>query len=435
MKLAFVSLGCPKNAVDLETVLAGIDSHVELVDEAAEADAVLVNTCAFIESAKQESIDVILELAQIKRERPQFKVLVSGCLPQRYREELAHVLPEVDAFFDSTDAQQTRRQVREFLQLPTSCHNQRKRLTPPHYAYLRIADGCDNRCSYCAIPLIKGGYRSRSVDEIVQEAETLSREGARELNLVAQDITRYGRDLHQQESLARLLQRLADLPSVHWIRLLYTHPAHWSEPLMEAVAGLEKVVKYVDLPIQHITDRMLERMRRHTTRQEIETLIETLRTKIPGLALRTTVMVGFPGETEKDFRELLHFVEQTRFERLGVFAYSSEEGTEAALWRDSVAKKKKQERQNIVMETQAIIAGEHNAALIGRNARVLVDELMTETRQSVARTAWDAPEIDNTVIVEGNLEPGRFYTVKIEGADTYDLFAQPLEMDQSQVLL
>jgi ribosomal protein S12 methylthiotransferase len=435
MKLAFVSLGCPKNAVDLETVLAGLDRHIELVDEAAEADAVLVNTCAFIESAKQESIDIILELAQIKKERPQFRVLVSGCLPQRYRDELAKVLPEVDAFFDSTDAKQTRRQVREFLHLPLSCHSERKRLTPPHYAYLRIADGCDNRCSYCAIPLIKGGYRSRSLDEILQEADTLSREGALELNLVAQDITRYGRDLHQQMSLAQLLQRLADLPSVHWIRLLYTHPAHWSEPLLEAVAGLDKVVKYVDLPIQHITDRMLERMRRHTTRQEIETLIESLRSKIPGLALRTTVMVGFPGETEKDFRDLLHFIENTRFERLGVFTYSSEEGTEAALWRDSVAKGKKQERQNVVMETQAIIAGEHNAALIGQDIRVLVDEVMTETRQSVARTAWDAPEIDNTVVVEGILEPGRFYTVKIMGADTYDLFAQPLEMDQSLVLL
>jgi ribosomal protein S12 methylthiotransferase len=435
MKLAFISLGCPKNAVDLETVLAGIDSHVELVDDAAEADAVLINTCAFIESAKQESIDTILEIVQIKKDRPQFRVLVSGCLPQRYREELAQVLPEVDAFFDSTDAKQTRRQLREFLQLPTSCHSERKRLTPPHYAYLRIADGCDNRCSYCAIPLIKGGYRSRSLDEILQEAEILSQEGALELNLVAQDITRYGRDLQNQDSLVKLLQRLSDIPRVQWLRLLYTHPAHWSEALMEAVAGLDKVVKYVDLPIQHITDHMLERMRRHTTRQAIETLIETMRMKIPGLALRTTVMVGFPGETEKDFRELLHFIENTRFERLGVFAYSNEEGTEASLWRDSVPRAKKEDRQNVVMETQAIIAGEHNAAMIGRELRVLVDEVMTETRQSIARTAWDAPEIDNTVIVEGNLEPGKFYAVKIQGADTYDLFAQPLEMDQLRVLL
>jgi len=435
MKLAFISLGCPKNAVDLETVLAGIDSHVELVDDAAEADAVLINTCAFIESAKQESIDTILEIVQIKKDRPQFRVLVSGCRPQRYREELAQVLPEVDAFFDSTDAKQTRRQLREFLQLPTSCHSERKRLTPPHYAYLRIADGCDNRCSYCAIPLIKGGYRSRSLDEILQEAEILSQEGALELNLVAQDITRYGRDLQNQDSLVKLLQRLSDIPRVQWLRLLYTHPAHWSEALMEAVAGLDKVVKYVDLPIQHITDHMLERMRRHTTRQAIETLIETMRMKIPGLALRTTVMVGFPGETEKDFRELLHFIENTRFERLGVFAYSNEEGTEASLWRDSVPRAKKEDRQNVVMETQAIIAGEHNAAMIGRELRVLVDEVMTETRQSIARTAWDAPEIDNTVIVEGNLEPGKFYAVKIQGADTYDLFAQPLEMDQLRVLL
>ena len=435
MKLAFVSLGCPKNAVDLETVLAGIDRHVELVDDMAEADAVLINTCAFIESAKQESIDTILEISQLKKTRPHVRVLVSGCLPQRYQEELAQVLPEVDAFFNSTDAKQTQRQVREFLQLPTSCHSERKRLTPGHYAYLRIADGCDNRCSYCAIPLIKGGYRSRPMDEIVQEAESLCRDGAVELNLVAQDTTRYGRDLHNQNDLPRLLQRLADIPSLQWIRLLYTHPAHWSDDLMETVAGLDKVVKYIDLPVQHITDRMLERMRRHTTRQAIETLIETLRRRIPGLALRTTLMVGFPGETEKDFRELLQFIENTKFERLGVFTYSSEEGTEAFSWRDSVARAKKVDRQNIIMETQATMAAEHNSSQIGRAMRVLVDEVAAETGQSIARTAWDAPEIDNSVIVEGKLEPGRFYTVKIEGADTYDLFAHPAEMDQPQVLL
>jgi ribosomal protein S12 methylthiotransferase len=424
MKMAFLNLGCPKNSIDLETILADLDDQVEWVEDSRDADVALINTCAFIKSAKQESIDAILEIAEIKKQRPDFKVLVSGCLPQRYREELAEALPEVDAFFLSQDAVQTRKQLRKFLQLSASCRTLRKRLTPAHYAYLRIADGCDNRCSYCAIPLIKGSFQSRPVNDILKEARVLAADGCREINLVAQDITYYGRDMEHGPTLVTLLEKLSAITELRWIRLLYTHPAHYSTELIRAIADLEKVVKYVDLPIQHIADPILRAMRRHTTRLEIERLIDALRTHIPDLAIRTTVMVGFPGETEKDFKTLWQFVESIRFDRLGVFTYSAEDGTKAGRLRDSVTEKKKQRRYAQIMETQTTISEERNTALIGRSLTVLVDEISAETGQSIARTAWDAPEIDNAVIIDRPLQLGEFYQVQVTGADPFDLFAE-----------
>ncbi len=424
MKMTFLSLGCPKNSIDLETILAGLDEQIEWVDDNRQADAALINTCAFIKSAKQESIDAILEIAELKKHRPDFKVLVSGCLPQRYRQELADALPEVDAFFYSTDALLTRKQLRRFLHLSPACRTWRKRLTPAHYAYLRIADGCDNRCSYCAIPLIKGGFHSRPVKHILNEARALAADGCREINLVAQDVTYYGRDRTDGASLANLLEKLSTIRELKWIRLLYTHPAHYTPALIGAIADLEKVVKYVDLPVQHISDPVLKRMGRHTSRKKIERLIEKLRGQIPDLAIRTTVMVGFPGETEKDFKTLLQFVESTRFDRLGVFTYSAEDGTRAGRLRQSVTEKKKQNRYNRIMEAQAAISEERNTALIGRSLTVLVDEVSAETGQSISRTMWDAPEIDNAVIIDRPLQPGKFYQVTVTGADPFDLFAE-----------
>jgi len=424
MKLAYISLGCPKNSIDLETILAGLDQQINVVEEVEEADAVLINTCAFIESAKQESIEAILEIGQLKKNRPQLKVLVSGCLSQRYRNELTAALPEVDKFFLSTDATITRRQLRRFLHLPLTCSDLRKRITAKHYAYLRLAEGCDNRCSYCAIPLIKGRYVSRPPADILQEANQLVADGCRELSLVAQDTTYYGRDRRERTDLIEVLEELSAISSLQWIRLLYTHPTHYTPDLIRSIAELDKVVKYVDLPIQHIAEPMLARMRRHTTRYEIERLIDQLRSRIPDLAIRTTVMVGFPGESERDYQTLLQFIQAVRFERLGVFTYSAEEGTTAYRYRNSVPEKKKQQRYQEIMEVQAALSQERNTSLIGRSLTVLADAIDPETKQTVSRSVWDAPEIDNTVIIDQPLTAGRFYQVVVTGADPFDLYAK-----------
>lgn len=423
MKLFYVSLGCPKNSIDLETILGHLSGSIDCVDRPEQADVVLVNTCAFINAAKQESIETILDLAAYKKEKPELKVLVAGCLPQRYRDQLAREMVEVDAFFSHRDADRTAAQVRDYLACKNPASSRRHRLTPRHYAYLRIADGCDNRCTYCAIPLIKGGYRSRPLPEIVAEAEELVRDGARELLLVAQDTTQYGTDLQARQRLHYVLQALQQVRDVRWIRLLYTHPAHWYPELVETVAGLDKVVPYVDLPIQHISSRVLKAMGRKTDRKRIEMLIEELRKKIPALAIRTTLIVGFPGESETDFAELSQFVAQTAFERLGVFTYSQEEGTVAGGWEDTIPEAVKQARQAELMEIQADISYERNRAMIGRQFEVVVDEI-GEGGHAIARSRWDAPEIDNSVILESRAQTGAFALVTCTAADVYDLQAR-----------
>ncbi len=425
MKLHFVSLGCPKNSVDLETILGGLTGGIELVDDPEAADVALVNTCAFITSAKQEAVETILQLAALKEERPGLVLLVSGCLPQRYRSELEELLPEVDHFFFDLDAGVTAAGIADFLGLPAHPCVQRYRLTPRHYAYLRIAEGCDNRCTYCAIPLIKGPGRSRPLAEIRAEAEMLAADGMREVMIVAQDSTRYGHDLDQSVRLHTVLAALQKVPQLRWIRLLYTHPAHWYPELIEAMTVLDKVVPYIDLPIQHIADPLLRAMGRKSSRSQIEALIETLRRRIPGLALRTSLIVGFPGEGEREFLELCEFVRQTRFERLGVFAYSQEEGTPAEAWPQSLSEEEKEARLQEIMTIQAELSLERNRTLLGRRLQVLVDQAGEEPGTSLARTAWDAPEIDNSVIIGQALAPGSFATVVVTGAGPYDLYAEP----------
>jgi len=425
MKVSYISLGCPKNSIDLETILGGLTGGAEVTPNPAEADAVIVNTCAFIHPAKEESIETILEVARLKKRKERLKLLVTGCLPQRYRNELAREMPEVDAFFFSTDVETTRQEVRSFLQI-AGAGEARYRFGAGHYAYLRIADGCDNRCHYCAIPLIKGGYQSRSIDEIVTEAGQLAASGAVELLLVAQDTTYYGRDRRESNSLHRLLELLAEIDGIRWIRLLYTHPAHWYPELVDAVAKLDKVVKYIDLPIQHIADPVLARMGRTTSRAQIERLIACLRQSIPDLALRTSLIVGHPGETEYEFNELLRFIEQTRFERLGVFTYSAEEGTKAAVWSDDLPDSIKAARRDEIMELQAELSEERNQALIGQEVTVLIDEYDADRHRSIGRTPWDAPEIDNSVTVAGRFSPGTLVQARVVAADIYDLAADPI---------
>jgi len=424
VKIAYVSLGCPKNIIDLETILGGFGDHVEIVSDPAVADATLINTCAFIESSKRESIDSIFDILQIKTENPQHKVLVTGCLPQRYQEELKAELSEVDGVFSMVDATKTAAQVRSFLQVENHTPVQRKRITPLHYSYLRIAEGCNNRCSYCAIPLIKGRYQSRPKSDIIAEAQNLAQRGVKELIVVAQDTTFYGRDLPDNVSLPEILSELNEIRDLEWIRLLYTHPAHWSEALIETVAGLSKVVKYIDLPIQHISDRILEKMGRGVNRKQTVSLIERLRQRIPGLVLRTSLIVGFPGETAEDFNELLQFIRDTGFERLGAFTYSHEEGTRAFSFPDDISEKVKADRQQQVMELQAEIAVEYNESLIDKNLRVLVDYVDMEQKLAFGRTQWDAPEIDNSVQIPLPANAGEFYNVRIRSADIYNLFGE-----------
>ncbi len=421
MKIAYVSLGCPKNIIDLETILGGFGDHVEIVNDPTQADATLINTCAFIESSKKESIDSIFDILQIKTENPHYKVLVIGCLPQRYQEELKAELPEVDAIFSMVDANKAAAQVRSFLQVENHAATHRKPITPLHYSYLRIAEGCNNRCTYCAIPLIKGRYQSRPKADIIAEAHNLVQRGVKELIVVAQDTTFYGRDLRQKVFLSEILTELNEMKGLEWIRLMYTHPAHWNDALIETVAGLDKVVKYIDLPIQHISDRLLELMGRGVNRKQTESLIDRLRQKIPGLALRTSLIVGFPGETADEFGELLNFVEQTRFERLGTFTYSHEEGTRAFSFPDDISEEVKADRQQQVMELQAEIAVKYNESLVDKNLRVLVDEVDAERNLAIGRTQWDAPEVDNSVQMSLPAEVGKFYNVKIRSADIYDL--------------
>ena len=430
MKLFYVSLGCPKNVVDLEMILGGLGPPFEIVGEPDTAEIALVNTCAFITSAKQEAIETILQLAALKEHRPDLKLLVCGCLPQRYHQEIVHLLPEVDGFFFNRDARVTAAEIRAFFGASGQPEQPRYRLTPKHYAFLRIAEGCDNRCSYCAIPLIKGSYQSRSLQEIQQEAEILADAGVKEVMVVAQDTTLYGHDLGTSTRLHHVLASLQQTKGIHWIRLLYTHPAHWSDQLIDAVAGLDKVVPYVDLPIQHISDHLLQAMKRRVNRHQIELLIEKLRRSIPNLALRTSLIVGFPGESAQDFAELCDFVRQVRFERLGTFSYSQEEGTPAALLPDDVSEEEKQSRLHEIMEIQAGISLQQNQDLIGQRLQVLVDRPGEDAGTSLARTVWDAPDIDNDVIIDQDLAPGTLTSIWCTGADIYDLFGHPAEAEE-----
>ncbi len=424
MKLAYMNLGCPKNQVDLETILGGLEEQATLVEDAREADVMIINTCSFLESSKKESIDAIFDVVSARRDNPNLKIFVAGCLPQRYKEEVATLIPEVDQFFPTVDATKTLARMKDILQRQGNAKPTRKLLTPGHYAYLRVAEGCNNRCAYCAIPLIKGNFASRPMADILAEARGLAANGVKEIMVIAQDTTRYGADLREDISLRHVLQALDEIDGLEWIRLLYTHPAHWNDELIEVVASLDKVVHYFDVPIQHISDPILKRMGRRVSRGDIELLIEKLRARMPDVALRTSIIAGFPGETEEQFIELLDFLQETRFERLGVFTYSHEEGTRAYRLEDDVPEEVKLERQRMIMRQQDEIVQELNAAKVGSVVRVLVDEVDEEHSIAYARSQWDAPEVDGNIFLPASVLKGEFYTVRILDANIYDLYGQ-----------
>lgn len=419
-----ITLGCSKNTVDSERLLG----HLSLAGfkvvhdaDAYSADTVVINTCGFTSDAKDESVEMILKMAYAKREGIIKRLYVMGCLSQRYKDDLREELPEVDAFFGVDDMREVISQV-----AGTGCEmgTARRLTTPPHYAYLKISEGCNWGCGYCAIPLIRGRHVSVPMEKILEEARFLASKGVKELIVIAQDTTYYGMDLYGERRLGDLLHRLCAIDGIEWVRLHYAYPAHFPDDVIEAMASEPKICKYLDIPFQHISDNMLSSMRRGITKAETLTLIDKLRRSVPGIAIRTTLIVGYPGETEADFRELEEFVVAQRFERLGVFTYSEEEGTYSALnLKDDVSPRVKERRRERIMSLQEEISTENNRRLVGTVQRAVIDR--REGDLYVGRTQYDSPEVDQEVLItnNGKLAIGGFYDVRIDSAEMFDLYA------------
>ena len=425
-KVNIISLGCSKNLVDTELLMKQLEKagySVEVDVENSRARIVVVNTCGFIGDAKEESVNTILEQVERKNEGAVDKIYVMGCLSQRYGEDLKKEIPEVDAYFGKFDWKGILAELGK--KYDESCRNERHLTTPGHYAYLKIAEGCNRGCSYCAIPIMTGKYVSRPMEEIVDEAERLAGQGVKELLVLAQDITYYGVDLYRKNRLAELVSRLADVPGIEWIKLHYAYPTDFPVEVLDVMRERPNVCKYLDIALQHCSDHMLKLMRRGVTKQQTIDLLRLIREKVPGIALRTTLMVGHPGETEEDFNELLDFVREMQFERLGVFPYSHEEDTYCDKhYRDDVPEETKTRRAETLMECQRGISTRLNEAWIGRTVKVLVDR--QEGDYYVGRTEHDSPEVDPEVFITTDKEMtiGDFYEVRVTGADDYDLYAE-----------
>lgn len=425
-KVNIVTLGCSKNLVDSEVLLTQLRGNgVDAVHESSEDDAnvVVINTCGFIDNAKQESIDTILRYVDAKDEGIVDKVYVTGCLSQRYKDDLEKEIPEVDAWFGTRDLSRLLKVFK--ADYKHELVGERILTNPSHYAYLKISEGCDRPCSFCAIPLMRGHHISRPMEELVLEAKNLAKTGTKELLLIAQDSTYYGLDLYKKRNLAELLQRLADVEGIEWIRLHYAFPTGFPLDVLDVMAKTPNICNYLDIPLQHGSSRILQLMRRGTTREKTEQLLQTIREKVPGIAIRTTMIAGHPGETEADFEEMMGFIERSRFERLGIFTYSHEENTHAYSMNDDVPDEVKQERSDAVMELQQGISLEINREKIGTTQKVLIDR--KEGGSYIGRTESDSPEVDNEVVIDGTtdyLRIGDFVTVKITAASEFDLTGQ-----------
>ena len=438
MKILFVSLGCDKNLVDSEMMLGMLqEKGFSFTDDEAEADIVVVNTCCFIGDAKEESINTLLEMAQLK-ESGQIKALIAaGCLAQRYKEEIQKEIPEVDAIVGTTAIDTIVAAVEEVLEGRKSNHyadlnakpvTDKKRIvtTGGHFAYLKIAEGCNKRCTYCIIPKVRGNYRSVPIENLLKEARTLAEGGVKELILVAQETTLYGVDLYGEKSLPRLLHELAQIPGIYWIRILYCYPEEITEELIQAIKEEPKVCNYLDIPIQHASDRILRRMGRKTDQADLRRIIGRLREEIPDICLRTTLITGFPGETQEDFEELLDFVDEMEFDRLGVFPYSQEEDTPAAEMEDQIPEELKVERQSQVMELQQEIAFEKAEDMVGRVLTVMVEGKIADEDAYVTRTYRDAPNVDGYLFLNttATLMTGDFVKVLVTDSNEYDLIGE-----------
>ena len=421
-----ITLGCSKNLVDSERLMAMLDAagyDVTHDPENPHADIAVINTCGFIAQAKEESIDTIMSFVDAKQKGRLKKLIVMGCLSERYRQELEAEIPEVDKFYGKFDWKGL---ISDLGEAPKKeLYGERVVSTPRHYAYLKIAEGCDRTCSYCAIPIITGRYTSRPMEDIIDEVKELVAHGVKELQVIAQELTFYGMDLYHEHKIAELVERIADVPGVEWIRLHYAYPSQFPMDLLRVMRERPNVCKYLDIALQHISDNMLNRMRRHVTKEQTYRLIDTLRREVPGISIRTTLMVGHPGETEQDFEELKDFVRTVRFDRMGAFTYSEEEGTFAAQnYRDDIPEEVKQRRLDELMEIQEGISAELNAEKTGSVMRVIIDR--EEPDYYVGRTQFDSPEVDPEVLIDKSgqqkLDIGGFYDVRITGSEDYDLF-------------
>ena len=437
MKLQTLTLGCSKNKVDTEHILSQVESLYEIIPEGEDVsvDVLLINTCGFIGDAKEESVQAILEGVERKNRGEVGKVIVFGCLSQRYGSELPDLIPEVDGWFGA----------REFgpVVKALGCEPSddivtgRYLTTPSHYAYLKISEGCDRRCSYCAIPFIRGAHKSVPMEKLVEEATRLADKGVKELIIIAQDTTYYGLDLYRRRALAELLQMLSEVDGIEWIRIHYSYPAAFPEDVLDQMANNPKVCRYMDIPLQHISDKVLDNMHRHVTGAWTRELISKMRERVPGVVLRTTMIVGHPGEGKRDFNELLEFAKEARFERLGAFKYSEEEGTYGAEnFKDSISAKVKQERLDQLMTLQSGISLDFNQSRVGTQVKVVVDDFVDGV--FVCRSEFESPEVDGEILVKydakvmGPVDPhsliGEFVTVQITGADEYDLIAELIEI-------
>ena len=445
MKVGFVSLGCPKNQLDTEVMLHEVaTAGYEITPDETEADVVIINTCGFIESAKKESIENILDIAWLKKNRSLKAIIVTGCLAERYRESILEEMPEVDAVLgvgsihnivEAVEAVTVKRKKGSKRKYTSFEDKEEVRLggdriltTPEYTAYLKIAEGCDNRCAYCAIPAIRGKFRSRTIEDIVKEAKDLEALGVRELNIVAQDITRYGLDLYGSYKLAALLRAITDNTSIPWIRLLYCYPDKITDELVAEIRDNDRILKYIDMPIQHISDNMLTAMNRHGDSAMIRSVIKKLRKEIPDIVIRTTFIVGFPGESEEDFLELCEFVKESRFEHLGVFPYSREEDTPAYDFDGQIDEQIKQDRADIIMREQLEINTQNNEKMVGKVITVLCEDYDPVASVHFGRGVADAPEIDGKVYfkAERRIAPGSFVKVKVREVLDYDLFGRAI---------
>ena len=445
MKVGFVSLGCPKNQLDTEVMLHEVaTAGYEITPEETEADVVIINTCGFIESAKKESIENILDIAWLKKNRSLKAIVVTGCLAERYRESILEEMPEVDAVLgvgsihniveaiEAVTVKKKKGSHRKYTSFEdkesVALGGDRILTTPEYTAYLKIAEGCDNRCAYCAIPSIRGKFRSRTIEDIVAEAKDLDAIGVRELNIVAQDTTRYGLDIYGSYKLAELLRAITDNTSIPWIRILYCYPDKITDELVAEMRDNDRILKYIDMPIQHISDNMLTAMNRHGDGAMIRSVVKKLRAEIPDIVIRTTLIVGFPGETESDFEELCEFVKEARFEHLGVFPYSREEDTPAYDFDGQIDEQIKQDRADIIMREQLEINTQNNESAVGKTITVLCEDYDPVASVHFGRGVADAPEIDGKVYfkAERRIAPGSFVKVKIREALDYDLFGRAI---------
>lgn len=438
IRIAFVSLGCDKNLVDSEVMLGLLQkSGFALISDESQADVLVVNTCCFIQDAKEESIESILEMAQYKKTGNCKALIVTGCMAERYKDEILSEIPEVDGVVGTTGYESIVEVVEEILQgkkiqmfsdvnAKTSENYQRVLSTAGYFAYLKIAEGCDNRCTYCIIPQLRGKYRSRSMESLISEAKTLASQGVKELILVAQDTTRYGIDLYGEKKLPQLLKELCKIDDLKWIRLLYCYPEEITDELIDVIAEEEKVCSYLDMPIQHAHTSILKRMGRRSTKEDLIHLINKLRKRIPDICLRTTLIVGFPGETDEEYEDLVQFVKDMKFDRLGVFTYSKEEGTPAAKMRGQIPKKIKEFRKDKIMKLQQAICEEKSAQCVGRTLEVIIDGKLPEENVYCGRTYRDAPEIDGMVFVSADEEllSGDFIKASITSSNEYDLIGR-----------